>query len=388
MTYPSTEPLGIYIHVPFCEQKCAYCDFFTVTDPQRSHPLFENWLSICLAELRLWFAAYPGLLQDRSISTIFFGGGTPSLLSPFHFEQFLQQFRAEFPLAPDAEISLETQPGTIAEQDFPAMVHAGINRFSVGAQTFNRALLQPTARRHTVEETEHTLRLARATGAVLAVDLIGALPGQTLPQWQADLARALEFDPHHISVYEMTYHAGTDYYRQWKRGTIRETDENLRIAMFQHTHDTLTRAGYHLYEISNYARPGMESRHNRIYWTLGDFIGLGAGAYSFLGGHRYANPRSAADYAKAIGEGRLFARPHDSSDPDITLVENLQMALRLLDGVNLNWLAGRLGQDIRHTRSQKLLQLQALGWIELTTDTIRLTPTGILQADSVSEMLL
>jgi oxygen-independent coproporphyrinogen-3 oxidase len=391
MDHPqATEPFGIYVHVPFCEQKCAYCDFFTVTDPDRKHPMFSSWLQICLAELRLWIRDKTEL-QNRQIDTVFFGGGTPSLLPPEEFTWFMDQLRAEFNIAPDVEVSLETQPGTLGDDDFKAMTRAGINRFSIGVQTFNPRLLSPTARRHTVEESENTLCRARETGAALSLDLICALPGQTFEEWQDDLERALMFDPDHMSVYEMTYHAGTQYFRLWKKGHISESDEAVRIAMFRHTDVRLTSAGYNHYEISNYAKTGYESRHNRIYWTLGNFVGLGAGAHSYIAGHRWANPRSATDYARAIKEGRLFARNQDSSDPDITLVENLTMALRLTDGVNLDWAAGRLGQDIRITRATNLAELRRRGWIEITGATdkkLKLTEEGRLQADTVAEFLL
>ncbi len=387
MNEAASAPLGIYVHVPFCEQKCSYCDFFTVTDPERSHPHFNSWLELCLAELRLWYAKHPEL-AGRPVGSVFFGGGTPSLLPPEQFAEFIAAVRSEFQLAADAEISLETQPATIAAEDYGTMVAAGINRFSIGVQTFNPRLLNPTARRHTVEDTEETIRLAKATGAALAMDLICALPGQTLDEWRADLDRAITFDPHHISVYEMTFHAGTQYYRQWKKGQISEADEAIRIEMFRHTHARLTAARYEHYEVSNYAKPGHQSRHNRVYWTLGDFIGLGAGGHGYIGGHRFANPRSAGDYARAVAEGRLFARSVDSDDPDITLVENLQMALRLTEGVNLHWLAERLGQDIRLTRAKRLQELERRGWIAINADHLRLTADGLLQADSVSEYLL
>lgn len=380
--------LGLYVHVPFCEQQCAYCDFFTLTDPRREHPLFDCWLDLCAAELALWLTHHPAL-RGRAITSIFFGGGTPSLLPASYFAAFLAAVRKIIPVAADAEISLETQPGTIASDDFPAYAAAGINRFSVGVQTFNPTFLLPTGRRHSVADSEATLQAAQATGATLAMDLICSLPGQSLEQWQADLERALQFSPRHMSVYEMTYHAGTDYYRQWKKGRIRPADDDVRAQMFRHTRARMQAAGYEHYEISNYARPGWRSRHNQVYWQLGDFVGLGAGAHSYVAGHRYANPRSARDYAKAIGEHRLFARSHDSPDPDITLIENLQMALRLIEGVNLDRLAQVVGQDIRKTRAAKLRELINRGWLEITSDNrLRLTAEGQLLGDSAVEELL
>jgi len=308
-------------------------------------------------------------------------------LPPAQFATFLRALRAEFGLNPAAEISLETQPGTLAPNDFHALREAGINRFSTGVQTFNPRHLQPTARRHTVEQSEQAILNAKATGATVSLDLICALPGQSLAEWKDDVRRALEFEPHHMSVYEMTYHAGTDYYRQWRRGRITETAEDARIAMFARTREMLAGA-LEQYEISNYARPGYESQHNSIYWTLQPFVGLGPGAHSFIGGRRYANPRNAGDYVRALGEGRLFARPHDSADPDITLAENLQMALRLRRGMELEVLAERLGQDIRQSRHRALDEAIAAGLLEIADGRLRLTETGMLQADSVTEMFL
>lgn len=388
---PATAPgagLGLYVHVPFCEQQCAYCDFFTLTDPRREHPLFDSWLELCASELALWLENHPAL-RGRTVTSVFFGGGTPSLLPASYFANFLAAVRRILPVAADAEISLETQPATIAAADFPGYAAAGINRFSVGVQTFHPEFLLPTGRRHSVADAEATLRAAGATGAILAMDLICSLPGQSLEQWQADLERALEFSPRHMSVYEMTYHAGTDYYRQWKKGRIRPADDDVRAEMFRHTRRRMQAAGYEHYEISNYAQPGFRSRNNQVYWQLGDFVGLGAGAHSFVAGHRYANPRSARDYAKAMGEGRLFARNHDSPDPDITLVENLQMALRLTEGVNLDWLAQVIGQDIRETRAGKLHELINRGWLEQTSNNhLRLSKEGQLLGDSAIEELL
>jgi oxygen-independent coproporphyrinogen-3 oxidase len=381
-------PFGVYVHVPFCEQKCAYCDFFTLTDPRREHPLFDEWLDICAAEFALWERDFPEL-AGQPVASVFFGGGTPSLLPAAAFARFLKSLRlAGAGISPDAEVTLETQPGTVAESDYPEFVKAGITRFSIGVQTFDPELLAPTARRHTVADSEAAIRAARASGAVVSLDMICSLPGQSPQQWQRDLEQAISLAPDHMSVYEMTYHAGTDYYRQWKRGRIQQADDGVRAEMFRWTRQRLKQAGYEHYEISNYGRPGMRSQHNQIYWRLQDFLGLGAGAHGYVGGHRYANPRSARDYARAVGEGRLFAKSHDSADADVTLVENLQMALRLTEGADLDWLAKALGQDVRETRTERLQNLEARGWIETTGGRLRLTDQGQLHADSVAEYLL
>lgn len=382
------EQFGVYVHVPFCEQKCAYCDFFTLTDPGRQHPLFDSWLDICAEEFDLWLRRFPHL-SDRPVTSVFFGGGTPSLLPPQAFARFIQRLSTMGAgLSDQVEITLETQPATLGPSDYKAMTQAGINRFSIGVQTFSPALLEPTGRRHRVEDSLETIAQARATGAVVSFDMICSLPGQSPSQWHTELEQAVALEPDHISVYEMTYHAGTDYYRQWKKGRITQPDDAVRADMFRHTRHRLTAAGYDHYEISNYAKPGFQSQHNKTYWTLSEFVGLGAGSHSYVAKSRYASPRSAQDFAAAIRSGRLFAKNHDSDDPDITLVENLQMVLRLTEGAPLDWLKGRLGQDIRVTRARPLKQLQEKGWIHLTANHIRLTPEGQLYADSVTEHLL
>lgn len=378
---------AVYVHVPFCEQKCAYCDFFTITDPERRHPLFHDWLNLCLREMELWVEK-AGLEADVPIATVFFGGGTPSLLDAELFRNFLEKLRSQYGFTTDCEITLETQPGTVTTETLLQYADAGINRFSIGVQTFNPALLEHTGRRHCVNDARQTILGAQATGKVVSIDLIAALPNQTSETWNTELDEALEFSPDHISVYELTFHAGTEYHRRLRKGELQEAGEDARIAMFEMTRDRLINAGYEHYEISNYARPGKRSRHNQNYWELGDFLGLGAGAHSFIFPHRYANPNAAQDYARALREGRLFRRPSETADPDVRLVENLQMALRLLEGVDLAAFSARFGEDVMQSRRQKLDDLQQAGLVTLNGTRLQLTPEGQLRSDSVVEHLL
>lgn len=384
---PQSAPVSVYVHVPFCEQKCAYCDFFTVTDPERKHPLSKEWLNLCFSELEL-LSSSGELSRERPIQSVFFGGGTPSLLPPEQHADFLARVRSSYNLLVGAEITLETQPGTVDSETFRSFSEAGVTRFSIGVQTFDEEILERTRRRHTVDEARDAVRGAAATGRLVSLDLICAFPGQSLEGWSHDLEQAVSFSPHGISVYELTYHAGTEFHRQLQKGRIHSAEDEVRVAMFEHTRQVLTAAGYEHYEISNYARPGGRSVHNENYWRLGDYIGLGGGAHSFLYPHRYYNPNSAEDYARAIRSGRLFRRSADTEDPLIFLLENLQMALRRSEGVNLEEFGARFGAELLQARMPRFRQLEQEGLVRLTRGTVVLTNQGRLQADTITEFLI
>ncbi|MBX7246687.1 MAG: radical SAM family heme chaperone HemW [Candidatus Sumerlaeaceae bacterium] len=376
----------IYIHVPFCEQKCAYCDFFTVRDDANGARRASEWMKLIAREMELWTDA-GDLSRETPIQTIFFGGGTPSLANAAAVEKLLDFARSHYNLALGAEITMEMQPNTADGDKVRALAKAGVNRFSIGAQTFREESLRRAGRRHTVEQTKTLFREASRAGTA-SLDLIACWPDQTMEAWRADLDEALALGPDHISVYELTFHAGTEFHRQLKSGRIESLDEELRLAMFEETDRVLCAAGFEHYEISNYARPGARSRHNENYWTLGNFVGLGAGAHSFIFPHRYTNAASIASYEKFIGRGELFRRPCDAADPEIFAVENLQMALRLAEGVDLDWFAERFGMDIRQRRPRQMENLQREGLLKLQGARASLTSAGVARFDSVIEFLL
>lgn len=384
----SSSPFSVYVHVPFCEQKCTYCDFFTVTDPQGTHPLAGRWMALAARELELWAEAGDAP-HGGPVRSVFLGGGTPSLLSPDSVAGFLQFLRTGFGMLPDTEVSLETQPGTADAATLREFAEAGVTRFSVGVQTFDPEFLSRTGRRHTVEMTRQTLRDAAATGRILSLDLIAALPGQTLDAWRRELDEALSFGPSHMSVYELTFHPGTRWYRDLTAGRMTEADEDLRITMFEEAERVLTAAGFEHYEISNYARPGFRSRHNETYWRLGNYMGLGAGAHSLVWPRRWNNPGNAAAWAAAVESGHLYRHASDPDDPDVFVAENLAMALRLLEGVDLDWFAAKVGSDLRQgRRAERLKELETAGLVAVAGPRLRLTHEGRLRADLISEYLL
>lgn len=346
-----------------------------------------GWLDLCASELWLW-VEIGDVATTLPIQTVFLGGGTPSLLSPAAVEKFLSGLRTRFAFAQNVEITLETQPGTVDAQQLRDFANVGVNRFSIGVQTFDDTILQSTGRRHTVAQSRDTIVSARETGKTVSIDMICAWPMQSLAQWRADLDHAVSFAPDHISVYELTFHEGTKLYRDRKHGDVSEADEDLRIAMFEHTRDALTAYGFEQYEISNYARAGARSVHNQNYWLLGNYIGLGAGAHSMLFPDRYNNPNSATDYARAIQSGKLSRQLCNAADPDVFFAENLFAALRFTEGADIEHLASKLGRDAYQARTARLAELQAAELLAVSNGRVKLTPAGQLQADAIISHLL
>lgn len=377
----------VYVHVPFCEQHCTFCDFFTITDAANGAARAAKWFDLIRREMRLW-KEVGDLDAAVPLEAIYFGGGTPSLTRASTMADFLQYVKEEFALAPVAEISIEMQPGTADNAKLEAYTVAGVNRFSVGVQTFDPSILEVSGRRHTVEDTRAMLGAMNQLRLNFSIDLINAWPGQALDAWRRELDEALSWSAPHYSVYELTFKPGTEMHRQVRRGELTETDEETRLAMFDETDRVLSAAGYEHYEVSNYARPGARSRHNENYWKLGNFAGLGAGAHSFIFPHRYVNANSAHDYEQAVSAGRLFRRESDTPDHMMFMLENLQMGLRLLEGVDLDRFAERFETDLRTTRGDKLAQIVEAGFAEMNGSMLKLTSTGRVRIDALSAHLL
>lgn len=386
-------PHFIYVHVPFCEQKCTYCDFYTITSPPDAVARTDRWLAIARRELELLSDAGDAPHDDH-IQTIFLGGGTPSLATPGAVADFIRTLELSFGLAANCEVTLETQPATCPPDKVRALASAGINRYSIGIQTFNPRLLALTARRHTVADALAVADCVRSlTHAALSIDLICAWPSQTLAEWESDLHQALQLQPDHISVYELTFHAGTELARRMREGTIKPAPEELRADMFNLTSALLTDKGFEHYEISNYAlrRPDgstARSRHNENYWQLGNYLGLGAGAHSFQFPRRWLNPHNASAYELSIRAGRLFRQSVDSPDPHLAAAESLQFALRLLEGVDMDQFARRFGVDIRQVHASHWRALVDEGLLIEDGPLVRLSHAGRLRLDSIIEYLL
>ena len=302
------KPLSLYVHIPFCIAKCGYCDFNSYaldTLLERGHA-GEDWArsyaDALIEETRSRVVAFS--LQDRKLSTIFFGGGTPSLFPADETRRVLDFVAASFDLSPDCEITLEANPGAAEAERFGALREAGVNRISIGVQTFDDAALGRLDRVHTGEDAQSAFRSARAAGfANVSLDLMFGIPYQTIPMAERDIERAIALGPEHLSAYELTIEPGTAFHARQARGELDGLpDEETALRMWEIRDTALSKAGYERYEISNFAKPGFACRHNLNYWRRGDYLGIGAGAHSLIEGERSWNHARPDVYARNAGD--------------------------------------------------------------------------------------
>jgi oxygen-independent coproporphyrinogen-3 oxidase len=330
-------PLGVYVHWPYCSRICPYCDFNVVRD--RGHTAQKAALtSAILADL----AAHAALTGPRDLVSIFFGGGTPSLMDPADVAQIIAAARALWTPSDDIEVSLEANPTDAEAARFAALAGAGVNRLSLGVQSLDEAALAFLGRDHDAATARRAIGTAAAIFPRLSVDLIYALPGQTSEAWAGALAEVVQFGPDHISPYQLTIEADTAFDRAVRRGRWRPPGPDLAADLYELTQDVLTAAGYEAYEVSNHARgAGARSRHNLLYWRGHDYVGVGPGAHGrlTLAGGRWATvgPRAIGDYVAAARGGPAGGR--ESLSPREAAVERLLMGLRTLEGVPMAELA-------------------------------------------------
>lgn len=379
-------PLGLYFHLPFCRTKCPYCDFFSCVPVTLAPPFFAEWGTLLDRELAETLRAYPKL-ADYPLVSCYFGGGTPSLFPPEWFAQRLEKVGALFsPEWDKVEITLEANPGDGLERAIEAYQTAGINRISLGVQSFSGPLLARLGRRHGPGENHRCLSaLSNAGLRSWSLDLIYGLPGMTLPHWKEELDKALNWQPPHLSVYGLTLHEGTPFYAAAERGELALPDDETQRAMFLESRHRLQDGGYVHYEISNYALPGHFSRHNTLYWTDGAYVGLGPAAHSYWGGERRANPESLEKYKKALVGNHLPGTWEEKPSLRSRRGEMLMLALRRLEGADLATLETRLGAPMEELYGKELKLLQAEGWILLESDRLALTEEGMLFSDQVFE---
>ncbi len=353
-------------------------------------------------------------LEGRTVASLYFGGGTPSLFAPAMYGPLIERLRDVFLFHPHLEWTLEINPGTlsgkegtgndlplsssahppaVAPPDFDRLelfLEMGINRLSVGVQSFSDRTLERLGRAHRMAETERLVERINALAAGAApgnltwsMDLIFGAPGQTLADWQNDLQQAVVRRPHHLSVYGMTLHRGTPFARLLRGGRLELPDEETQRAMFLEARHILIAAGYEHYEISNYALPGFRSRHNERYWTGGEYLGLGASAHSFVSGVRWANPPNLLRYGKALQSGRLPRRFERPPRGRAQLGEQVMLALRRLEGIDLEAFYTRTGCNLTRVYRTEIARLSEAGLLETADGRLRLTEEGLLVADAV-----
>ena len=362
--------LGLYVHVPFCLRKCGYCDFYSIPDTDES--LRDRYVSALCDEIRVKGTREPA-------GTVFFGGGTPSLLEPAQLERILAALRGAFVVAPDAEVSMEANPETVDEARLRAFRAAGVNRISLGVQSLDDSVLKTLGRIHDAARARAAIGEAKAAGFDrIGADLMFGLPGQTPDRWRVDLREVLGWPIEHLSAYELTVEAGTPFAAQ---GHVLP-DEDAVLDMWDIVMNETARAGFLHYEVSNYAKPGAECRHNLVYWHDGEFLGFGAAAWSSRNGVRSGNPRNLEEYLAGREAGFPPAET-DTLPPDRRAGETLVLALCLRAGCDIAAFESRYGIGALARFDAVLAPHLAAGRLERTKTHLRLTRAGLLVANDV-----
>jgi putative oxygen-independent coproporphyrinogen III oxidase len=379
------EPFSLYVHIPYCVSKCPYCDFNSHVVPDIPEASYTEAL---IQELNHY--ARRNHWHGRSVQTIFFGGGTPSTFQPASIGRILESADGLFPIDSTCEITLEANPGTVECESFAGYRAYGVNRISVGVQSFQPHLLKFLGRVHSADEAVQALQVIGGAGFEnFSLDLIYANPGQTLRDLENDLERALNFQSPHLSAYNLTIEEGTPFHHEYRSGRISLLGEEEEIAMAELIERRLNDAGLQRYEISNYARPGFHSRHNVNYWRSGDYLGIGAGAHSHkrvssggIYGRRWWNEKNPARYMNRIKETGQAVTDAEESDLARAAGEYMFSGLRLTTGVSLKAFSARFGRDTRE------LYPAISGWVseglmEIQGDHLRLSRRGLLVANSI-----
>lgn len=371
----------LYLHIPFCRRKCPYCAFVS----QEYDGDLTGYVELLLGEMRL---AACGSAPQSPLESIYFGGGTPSLLEPVDVARIIEAAAEAFGLSGQAEITLEANPGTVDLERLTGFRNAGVNRLSLGVQSLDDRMLASLGRIHTAQQAREACSIARAAGFTnIGIDLIHALPGQTAEMWCADLEQAVQLSPEHISIYGLTVEGGTPFADRFSDGCPLLPDEELAAWMFEAADDLLNSFGYEHYEIANYARPGFRSQHNSGYWRRDGYLGLGVGAHSFLRdsgyGARCSNEPDLKRYGAAIRQGDL-AR-HDVtplSRPD-AMAEFMFLGLRMADGVEFGAFEREFEVAFEGVYGKVLEELVPMGLLIVDEGRVRLTRRGMLLSNQV-----
>jgi oxygen-independent coproporphyrinogen III oxidase len=373
----SHETAGVYIHVPWCRSICTYCDF-----DRQAHDfeLIPAYVEALVGEIEQ---------QPRiGVHSIFLGGGTPSLLEPRQLELILSACKDHFGLSPRAEITVEANPGDLNASRVEAYLSAGMNRLSLGVQTFDDRLLRLLGRRHTASEAIEAYFDARRGGAAnVSLDLMYGLPGQTVEHWQATLQTAVSLEPDHLSAYLLTVDETVPLGRSIARGRLSVPADDGVAEMYEVVQQVLSKYGYEQYEISNWARPGRQSRHNLTYWRDEPYLGLGAGSASWFGGRRYKQAPDPAVYIASVQAGQPSLVEDECPDRLTAAQDCLALGLRLREGLDLPRFEGRYGLDLEGLLGAELEQLEAAGVVDLREGRLRLGEQHLIVSNEVISRL-
>ena len=374
--------IGLYIHIPFCRQKCLYCDFPSWAGQEDQ---MQRYVDALTKEIRNRSGEY----SDRTVVSVFFGGGTPTTLSIPMLEQLMQALFENWNIAEDAEITTEANPGTLDREMTDALKKMGFNRLSMGVQAWQNRLLKDLGRIHTIESFQENYKAVREAGfANVNTDLMFALPNQTMADWQETVKNMIAMNPEHISAYSLILEEGTPFYDKYEKGELEPAEEDLDREMYHWAVDYMAEMGYEQYEISNFAKKGRQSCHNRIYWQAEEYLGMGLGSHSYMNGERFHNIYDLQEYIKADGDVSLLKEDVEIITEEDALAEFMFLGLRLTEGVSFDRFRERFGQEMKNIYGSQIEELVRDGLLEEDETGIRLTRRGVDISNFVFEKFL
>lgn len=375
---------GVYIHIPFCHQICNYCDFNKVFF--KNQPV-DEYIEALGQEMALTVAAMPDAFSQ--IETIFLGGGTPTALSAKQIHRLMEHIHAHIPMANVAEFTSEANPDELSEEKLQALFRGGVNRLSMGVQSFDQGLLQKIGRTHSNEHVYETISLAKKVGFTnISIDLMYGLPGQTMEQWKETLHMALSLDLPHYSAYSLIVEPKTIFYIQFAKGKLALPTEDLEAEMYDLLMKEMEEKGLQQYEISNFAKPGFLSTHNKIYWDNDEYAGFGAGAHGYLQGIRYSNHGPIKKYIEAVSEGiRPIIHEHKVTIEE-KMEEQMFLGLRKVEGVTREAFLQKLGAPLEKHYGEVIAKLERDGLLVVDSMGIRLTRKGRFVGNEVFQQFL
>ena len=371
--------LGLYIHIPFCKSKCHYCDFNSQSGKE---DLIEPYFNALQREIR----NYSDGLKDCSVGSVFIGGGTPSLADAKYIYQLMNTCRLYFEIGGKAEITIESNPGTLTYEKLLSYGVNGINRLSIGLQACQDIHLKKLGRIHSAEDFRVNLEAAVKAGfRNINADLIFGIPGQNMNDWSETVKSIVRLGLQHISCYSLKIEEETPFYNMLRSGTLQPVDEELDRRMYRHAVDELKKHGYIHYEISNFALPGYECRHNLIYWKASEYLGIGAGAHSYMAGSRYNNICNIEEYIDIMLNGGSPVVDVQVIDKTGSMSEYMILGLRLVDGIGTGHFKERYGEDVFKVFGKQIDKLLKKQLLEREDDRLRLTAYGLDVANCVFE---
>ena len=381
----SAEPAGLYIHIPFCLRKCPYCDFYSLTDLS-----LKNSFTKALAQEMRFYAGY-----SVSVDTLYIGGGTPSVLNPGEIEGIVTEARRCFNVLPDAELTLEVNPGTVTARSLSDYRCCGVNRINIGVQSFQNHVLGFLQRIHTAEDAANSIRWARRAGfSNIGLDLIYGVSGQTKASWLADLEAAVSFRPEHLSCYMLTYEKGTPLELSLRQGRIKPMPEERVAELFIKTVEWLAQNGYVQYEISNFTQAGANgtglypSGHNQKYWNFSPYLGLGPSAHSFLEPVRFWNLRSVRRYIERLNAGKPAMEDKETLTIGQQMMETVFLGLRTVEGIRMDRFNEKFKLNFLDVFGAAVSKFEKKGLVEISANRLFLSHQGMLLLDSIAAKMI